>query len=78
MAGRLGGDREELLSAANFARNASYTSCSSSFWKKMEPNFAPVNMEIIAYLKQLVKTIEDDQRCLSQMLCLQSDAPTML
>ncbi|XP_045803507.1 uncharacterized protein LOC123897052 isoform X1 [Trifolium pratense] len=73
--GRLGGDREELLSAANFARNASCTSCSSSFWKKMEPNFAPVNMETIAYLKQLVKTIEDDQRCLSQVLCLQSDAP---
>ncbi|WJX21478.1 hypothetical protein P8452_10912 [Trifolium repens] len=73
--GRSSDDREELLSAANFARNARYTSCSSSFWKKMEPNFAPVNLEVIAYLKQLVKTIEDDQRCLSQMLCLQSDAP---
>nr|XP_027189598.1 uncharacterized protein LOC101491556 isoform X3 [Cicer arietinum] len=73
IAGRSGDDGEELLSAANFASNASYIGCSSSFWKKMEPNFAPVNLEDIAYLKQLVKTIEDDQRCLSQMLCLRSD-----
>lgn len=28
--------------------------CSSSFWKKLEPYFAPVNLEDIAYLKQLV------------------------
>ncbi|KEH44319.1 hypothetical protein MtrunA17_Chr1g0210751 [Medicago truncatula] len=75
IAGRSGDDREELLSAANFASNASYIGCSSSFWKKVEPNFAPVSLDVIVYLKQLVKTIEDDQRCLSQRLCLQSDAP---
>lgn len=78
--------------------------CSSSFWKKMEPNFAPVNLEDIAYMKQLVgaltifvfvkfkwhlmepflcyslhqvKTVEVDQKCLSQMLCLGSDALVM-
>ncbi|KAJ1436271.1 hypothetical protein SESBI_04302 [Sesbania bispinosa] len=74
IAGESDDDREELLAAANFASNASYIGCSSSFWKKLEPYFAPVNLEDIAYLKQLVKTTEVDQRCLSQMLCLGSDA----
>ncbi|CAL5204396.1 unnamed protein product [Lathyrus oleraceus] len=75
IAGMSGDDKEELLFAANFASNASYTGCSSSFWKKMEPNFAPANLEVIGHLKQQVKTIEDDQSYLSQKLCLQSDAP---
>ncbi|XP_050888090.1 uncharacterized protein LOC127093227 isoform X2 [Lathyrus oleraceus] len=52
IAGRSGDDCEELLFAANFASNASYTACSSSFWKKMEPNFAPVNLEVTDHLKQ--------------------------
>ncbi|XP_058748688.1 uncharacterized protein LOC131621678 isoform X1 [Vicia villosa] len=78
IAGRSGDDCEELLFAANFASNASHTGCSSLFWKQMEPNFAPVNLEVIDHLKQQVKTIEDDQRYLSQMLCLQSDAPDVV
>eukprot|EP00258_Populus_trichocarpa_P046232 XP_024462251.1 uncharacterized protein LOC7490896 isoform X2 [Populus trichocarpa] len=45
-------DREELLAAANFACNASYLSCSGSFWKKMEPVFAPICSGDSSYLKQ--------------------------
>lgn len=45
-------DREELLTAANFARNASYLACSSSFWKKMEPIFFSVRVEDKSYLSQ--------------------------
>ncbi|KAK7269689.1 hypothetical protein RIF29_22423 [Crotalaria pallida] len=74
IAGELDDDQEELLAAANFASNASYIGCSSSFWKNQEPNFAPVNLEDIAYLKQQVKSIEEDQRCLPQMLGLGSDS----
>ncbi|XLR45417.1 hypothetical protein S83_030077 [Arachis hypogaea] len=51
IAGESDDDREELLAAANFASNASYIGCSSSFWKKLEPYFGPVNLEDIAYLK---------------------------
>ncbi|KAK3029261.1 hypothetical protein RJ639_039106, partial [Escallonia herrerae] len=43
-------DREELLAAANFARNASNLACSSSFWKNMEPIFASVGLEEKSYL----------------------------
>ncbi|KAK7357848.1 hypothetical protein VNO80_17145 [Phaseolus coccineus] len=67
-------DREELLTAANFASNASYIGCSSSFWKNLEPIFAPVSLENMSYLKHLVKTADVDLRCLSQMLGLGSDA----
>ncbi|CAJ1977595.1 unnamed protein product [Sphenostylis stenocarpa] len=67
-------DREELLAAVNFASNASYIGCSSSFWKKMDPIFAPVSSENMSYLKKLVKTTEVDLRFLSQMLGLGSDA----
>ncbi|MED6133428.1 hypothetical protein PIB30_028084 [Stylosanthes scabra] len=67
-------DREELLAAANFASNASYIGCSSSFWKKHECYFGPVNLEDIAYLKHLVKSTEEDHRHLSQMLGLGNDS----
>ncbi|KAK7343365.1 hypothetical protein VNO77_12041 [Canavalia gladiata] len=67
-------DREDLLAAANFASNASYIGCSSSFWKKLEPIFTPVSLEDISYSKQLVKTTEVDLSCLSQMLGTGSDA----
>ncbi|KAL5070719.1 hypothetical protein RYX36_021606 [Vicia faba] len=50
IAGRSGDDCE--LFAANFASNASYTGCFNSFQKKMEPNFAPVNLEVTDHLKQ--------------------------
>ncbi|KAF9676557.1 hypothetical protein SADUNF_Sadunf08G0014400 [Salix dunnii] len=52
-------DREELLAAANFACNASYLSCSGSFWKKMESVFAPLCSEDSSYLKQQLKAVED-------------------
>ncbi|CAL0316459.1 unnamed protein product [Lupinus luteus] len=70
IAGELDDDQEELLAAANFARNASYIGCCSSFWKKLEPTFAPVSLEDVAYLKQLVKSTKEDHRCLSQLLGL--------
>ncbi|KAE9611815.1 hypothetical protein Lalb_Chr06g0166441 [Lupinus albus] len=70
IAGELDDDRGELLEAANFARSASYIGCCSSFWKKLEPTFAPVRLEDVAYLKQLVKSTKEDHRCLSQQLGL--------
>ncbi|OIW12967.1 hypothetical protein TanjilG_15416 [Lupinus angustifolius] len=70
IAGELDDDQEELFAAANFARNASYIGCCSSFWKKLEPTFAPVSLEDVAYLKQLVKLTKEDRRCLSQLLGL--------
>ncbi|KAJ6433033.1 hypothetical protein OIU84_020126, partial [Salix udensis] len=51
-------DREELLAAANFSCNASYLSCSGSFWKKMEPVFAPICSEDLSFLnKHVIATI---------------------
>ncbi|KAI4352910.1 hypothetical protein L6164_007117 [Bauhinia variegata] len=73
IAGESDDDREELLAAANFASNASYIGCSSSFWKKLEPVFAPVSLDGIACLKQLVKSVEEDYKCLSEMDGLGSD-----
>ncbi|XP_059433705.1 uncharacterized protein LOC132166876 isoform X4 [Corylus avellana] len=52
LAGESDDDHEELLAAANFACNASYLACSSSFWKKMEPIFASVSLADASYLKQ--------------------------
>ncbi|THU53437.1 hypothetical protein C4D60_Mb10t14390 [Musa balbisiana] len=52
MTGESDDDREELLAAANAARNASYHACSSTFWKKMEPTFAFVSLEDVSYVKQ--------------------------
>ncbi|KAE9618782.1 hypothetical protein Lalb_Chr02g0146301 [Lupinus albus] len=75
-AGELDDDREELLAAANFASNASYIGCSSSFWKKLEPAFAPVSLKDVACLKQLVKSsTKEDQKCFSQMLGLGNNSP---
>ncbi|KAL2324029.1 hypothetical protein Fmac_023087 [Flemingia macrophylla] len=74
IAGELDDDREELLAAANFASNASYIGCSSSYWKKLESIFAPVSSKDVSYLNHIVKTTEVDLTCLSQMLGLGSDA----
>ncbi|XP_021730540.1 uncharacterized protein LOC110697476 [Chenopodium quinoa] len=51
-------DRDELLAAAQFACNASYNGCSSSFWKRMEPlfNFTP---EDKSFLEEQLKIAED-------------------
>ncbi|KAI4347878.1 hypothetical protein L6164_008655 [Bauhinia variegata] len=73
IAGDSDDDREELLAAANFASSASYSGCSSTFWKKLEPVLAPVNLEDIARLKQLVKSVEEDYTYLSEMVAPRSD-----
>ncbi|EEF37407.1 conserved hypothetical protein [Ricinus communis] len=57
-------DREELIAAANFACNASYLSCSSSFWKKIEPVFASVCLEDLSYLKQQSQPFEESEKSL--------------
>ncbi|KAG6483446.1 hypothetical protein ZIOFF_060093 [Zingiber officinale] len=44
-------DQEELLAAANAARNASYHACSSDFWKNMESCFASATLDDLAFLK---------------------------
>ncbi|XP_076936838.1 uncharacterized protein LOC143604157 [Bidens hawaiensis] len=48
-------DREELMAAVNHARNASYQACSSNFWKRMEPIFAPVSSKDKVYLSTQLK-----------------------
>ncbi|KAI3793541.1 hypothetical protein L1987_36160 [Smallanthus sonchifolius] len=53
--GKSDDDREELLAAANHARNASYLACSSVFWKKIEPIFAPVSSKDKTYLSTQLK-----------------------
>ncbi|XP_008787937.1 uncharacterized protein LOC103705824 isoform X2 [Phoenix dactylifera] len=60
-------DREELLSAANAARNTSYNACSGSFWKKMELIFALVTLEDITYVKNQIKFVEELDESLSYM-----------
>uniref|UniRef100_A0A6N2M3P1 Uncharacterized protein n=1 Tax=Salix viminalis TaxID=40686 RepID=A0A6N2M3P1_SALVM len=78
-------DREELLAAAKFSCNASYLSCSGSFWKKMEPVFAPICSEDLSFLNKHLKSTEDLQKRLSKMfghnnnlddLVLEEDIPT--
>ncbi|XP_039132939.1 uncharacterized protein LOC120269999 isoform X2 [Dioscorea cayenensis subsp. rotundata] len=58
LAGELNDDHEELLIAANAARNASYSACSSSFWKKVEPLFSFINIKDIDYVKQQINFVE--------------------
>ncbi|XP_068658544.1 uncharacterized protein [Aristolochia californica] len=60
-------DHEELLTAASFARSAGYQACSSTFWKKMEPIFAFVSSEDIAYLKQQINFVEELDKSLCPM-----------
>ncbi|XP_010271669.1 PREDICTED: uncharacterized protein LOC104607682 isoform X3 [Nelumbo nucifera] len=66
-------DHEELLEAANSARNASYIACSSSFWKKMEPLFASVSAENLAYLRKQLTFAEQLDESLFHMFCSDSD-----
>ncbi|XP_009390026.2 uncharacterized protein LOC103976520 isoform X5 [Musa acuminata AAA Group] len=54
LAGESEDDREELLSAANAARNASYHACLSTFWKKMESIFSFVTLEDISFVKHQI------------------------
>ncbi|PON33076.1 spectrin beta chain, brain [Parasponia andersonii] len=67
-------DHEELLAAASFACNASNLACSSPFWKKMQPLFAPVNLEEISNLKEQLNFMEVNYDSLSQMFGLGNDA----
>ncbi|XP_064953129.1 uncharacterized protein LOC135606188 isoform X3 [Musa acuminata AAA Group] len=54
LAGESEDDREELLSAANAARSASYHACLSTFWKKMESIFSFVTLEDISFVKHQI------------------------
>ncbi|XP_052198916.1 uncharacterized protein LOC127806014 isoform X2 [Diospyros lotus] len=58
-------DHEELLTAANLARNASYNACSGLFWKKVEPIFAPASLQDTSYFTQ--QRAEELHESLSQM-----------
>lgn len=60
-------DDNELLAAANAARNASNLACTGSFWKKMEPIFAFVSPEDMTYLKQQIHFAEELDESFSQM-----------
>ncbi|XP_008784017.1 uncharacterized protein LOC103703090 isoform X3 [Phoenix dactylifera] len=78
LTGELDDDREEMLAAANAARNAScvhppYNACSSSFWKKMEPIFAFVTSEDITYVKNQIYFVEEIDESLSNMLDVAHD-----
>ncbi|GJZ26044.1 hypothetical protein Tco_0570297 [Tanacetum coccineum] len=53
--GKSDDDREDLMAAANYARNASYLACSSPFWKKMEPIFAPISSKDKLFLSSQLK-----------------------
>lgn len=65
--GKSDDDREELLAAANHARNASYLACSSIFWKKMEPIFASVSSKDKFYLSMQLKPEQDIQKSIPQL-----------
>ncbi|KAJ8557617.1 hypothetical protein K7X08_003242 [Anisodus acutangulus] len=61
-------DREELLSAANLAYNASIHACSGAFWKKVDRLFASVSAEEKSYLLEQLKSAEESHANLSQTL----------
>lgn len=60
-------DHEELLAAANSARNASSLAYSGPFWKKMKSIFASLSSEDMSYLKQQLTFAEELEVSLSQM-----------
>lgn len=64
--GALNGDREELLAAANSARNASHVACSGLFWKETEPLFASVSPKDLLYLKQQISLANNLNESLGQ------------
>ncbi|XP_020529611.1 uncharacterized protein LOC18444914 isoform X2 [Amborella trichopoda] len=57
-AGESDDDHEELLAAADSAINAD-RACSSPFWKQMEPIFAFVTADDLAYLKYQIKLVDE-------------------
>ncbi|KAK8938704.1 hypothetical protein KSP39_PZI011460 [Platanthera zijinensis] len=60
-------DRDELMAAANAARNSSYSACSSSFWKTMETSFAFVSSEDLTFVKHQMKFAEELDENLATM-----------
>ncbi|XP_047325282.1 uncharacterized protein LOC124929061 isoform X2 [Impatiens glandulifera] len=60
------GDREELLAAANSARNASHAACSGLVWKETEPLFASVSPKDLLYLKQQLSVADNLNESLGQ------------
>ncbi|XP_042439309.1 uncharacterized protein LOC122024705 isoform X1 [Zingiber officinale] len=60
-------DRDDLLAAANDARNANGNACSSCFWKKMEPIFAFPTLEEISYVKHQIHFAEEVDASLSNL-----------
>ncbi|KAK1288510.1 hypothetical protein QJS10_CPB19g00383 [Acorus calamus] len=66
-------DREELLEAANAARNASYNACSSSFWKNMEPYFAFLSSDDIAHFKHQLQFVMELDDSVAHVLCAGDD-----
>ncbi|KAK9734552.1 hypothetical protein RND81_04G147600 [Saponaria officinalis] len=61
-------DHEELLAAATSARKASFVSCSSRLWKKIEPVFCSVSSQDVNHLKQqlsFAEELEDSQTLVS-------------
>lgn len=69
VAGESDDDREELLGAANYARDASNVACSSQFWKEMDPYFALVSSADESCLKQQLKSARENHESLFQVLC---------
>ncbi|KAL3520888.1 hypothetical protein ACH5RR_019037 [Cinchona calisaya] len=61
-------DREELVTSANLAYNCSLHACPSTFWKKVEGLFAPINSEEKSYLANQLKLAQELHERLSQML----------
>ncbi|XP_010244738.1 PREDICTED: uncharacterized protein LOC104588490 isoform X2 [Nelumbo nucifera] len=72
-AGESDDDHEELLAAANSAHKSSYLACSSSFWKKIEPLFASVNSDDLAYLRKQLNFVEELEKSLCHMFHADSD-----
>ncbi|WOK97325.1 hypothetical protein Cni_G06033 [Canna indica] len=79
-------DQEELLAAANAARNASYNGCSGNFWKKMEPIFAFVTLEDVSFVKNqihfakeldssLSSTVEAHTDIMGEVICDMASSP---
>ncbi|KAF5446282.1 hypothetical protein F2P56_031919 [Juglans regia] len=67
LAGESDDDHEELSKAANLACNASYLACSSSFWKKMEPIFGSVSLLDASYLKQQLKSTQENSESMFRL-----------
>lgn len=67
-------DRDELITAANAARNSIYNACSSSFWKTMEASFTFISSEDITFVKHQIKFTEELDESLSSILDTEHDA----